>query len=146
MKKYLIDTENKNYKIPITTGEPPQILPSSDSVFFDTNQTYESGYPSYVIPDSEIIATYEVSKDDLPENPSVFNFDKLSSNFSEGELLEDPLGFTDPYIHYMPLTVKENNKIKTKWVYIDYLADYEIATFVPNQYAKYSIKPFIVIE
>lgn len=136
MKKYLIDTENKNYKIPTVSGEPFQILPSSDSVFFDTNQTYESGYPSYSTPDSGVIATYEVNKDELPENASVFNFDKLSSNFSESELLEDPLRFTDPYIHYMPLTVKENNKIKIKWVYINYLADYKVTTFIPNQYAQ----------
>jgi hypothetical protein len=147
MKKYIInDTSEIKKRYDIIAGEdtvidPPQILPSSDANFFDTGQI-PSGYPyEYPHPSTpnypELIKTVEVDPLENEDVPSVFNFENLSSNFSEKELLEDPLSYNQPYIHYVPLHQKGQRKIG---VYINYLADYKVITAIENPYQKYLTK------
>lgn len=141
MKEYKLNSSDENYDIPDSgdkTIVSPQLIPSGESLFFDTTQS--SGYPSYPNPSpsgtyGELIVTQEVQLNGT-EQPSVFSFKKLTSTFSNTELLEDPITFNNPYIHHDPRVYKNTRGIiKKQAVYINYLADYKISTIVPNPYA-----------
>mgnify|MGYP003113191754 FL=1 len=141
MKEYKLNSPDENYDI-LDSGDKvivsPQLIPSGESLFFDTTQS--SGYPSYPSPDpsgtyGELIVTQEVEISGV-EQPPVFNFNELTSTFSNAELLEDPITFTNPYIHYVPRVYKNSRGTRKKQaVYINYLADYKVTTIVPNPYA-----------
>ena len=141
MKEYKLNSSDENYEIPDSVDKTivsPQLIPSGESLFFDTTQS--SDYPSYPSPDpsgtyGELIVTQAVEPSGT-EQPPVFNFNELTSTFSNTELLEDPITFTNPYIHYVPRVYKNSQgKRKKQAVYINYLADYKITTIVPNPYA-----------
>lgn len=141
MKEYKFNSSDENYEIPDSgdkTIVSPQLIPSGESLFFDTTQS--SDYPSYPSPDpsgtyGELIVTQEVEISGV-EQPPVFNFNELTSTFSNTELLGDPITFNNPYVHYVPRVYKNSRGvIKKQAVYINYLADYKITTIVPNSYA-----------
>ena len=141
MKEYKLNSSDENYDIPDSGDKKivsPQLIPSGESLFFDTAQS--SGYPNYPSPSpsgtyGELIVTQEVEISGV-EQPPVFNFNELTSTFSKTELLEDPITFNNPYVHYVPRVYKNSQgKRKKQAVYINYLADYKITTIVPNPYA-----------
>lgn len=141
MKEYKLNSSDENYEIPDSADKTivsPQLIPSGEGLFFDTTQS--SGYPSYPSPDpsgtyGELIVTQAVEPSGT-EQPPVFNFNELTSTFSNTELLEDPITFTNPYIHYVPRVYKNSRGTRKKQaVYINYLADYKVTTIVPNPYA-----------
>ena len=144
MKKYIInDTSDPKKRYDIIAGEdtvidPPQILPSSDANFFDTRQIpsgYPYEYPHPSTPDHpELIKTVEVEPLPNEDVPSVFNFENLSSNFSDKQLLNDPISYLNPYIHYEPYVNKKDSKKRKVAVYINYLADYNVTDLNPNNY------------
>lgn len=141
MKEYKFNSSDENYDIPDSgdkTIVSPQLIPSGEGLFFDTAQS--SDYPNYPSPDpsgtyGELIVTQEVETSGV-EQPPVFNFNELTSTFSNTELLEDPITFNNPYIHYVPRVHKNSQGTRKKQaVYINYLADYKITTIIPNPYA-----------